>query len=215
MILAFNGSPRLKGNTAAMLQAALDGAASAGAETKLIHLYPLKAKGCISCFSCKRKGGRHGSCAMNDDLSPLLEMMKQADGLIFGSPIYYYNITPELLALLHRFMFSNMLYTKKDRWQFGRVIPSAFVYTFGVPADMTPTILAPFEAVHTRMGEMLGMPSEICCAANAWQFNDYSQYEADLFDPVAKKQYREEEFPKELERARQMGERMALATRRA
>lgn len=57
MILAFNGSPRLKGNTAAMLQAALDGAASQGVETRLIHLYPLKAKGCVSCFSCKRKGG--------------------------------------------------------------------------------------------------------------------------------------------------------------
>ena len=63
MILAFNGSPRLNGNTASMLQAALDGAASTGAETKLIHLYPLKFKGCVSCFSCKIKGGRHGFCA--------------------------------------------------------------------------------------------------------------------------------------------------------
>ncbi|MBR6625080.1 MAG: flavodoxin family protein, partial [Mailhella sp.] len=68
MILALNGSPRLKGNTAAMLQAALDGAASAGAETKLIQLYPLDFKGCISCFSCKLKGGRHGVCAMKDEL---------------------------------------------------------------------------------------------------------------------------------------------------
>lgn len=209
MILAFNGSPRLKGNTATMLQAALDGAASQGVETRLIHLYPLKAKGCVSCFSCKRKGGRHGVCAMNDDLSPLLELMKEADGLIFGSPIYYYNITPELLALIHRFMFSNMLYTQKERWQYGRVIPSAFVYTFGVPPEMTDSILAPFATVHARMGDMLGMESEICCAANAWQFHDYSQYEADLFDPAAKKRYREEVFPQELANARLMGERMA------
>ena len=84
MILAFNGSPRLNGNTASMLQAALDGAASTGAETKLIQLYPLKFKGCVSCFSCKIKGGRHGFCAMKDELSPVLEQMANAEALIFG-----------------------------------------------------------------------------------------------------------------------------------
>ena len=115
MILALNGSPRPKGNTAAMLQAALNGASSTGAETRLIQLYPLKYKGCVSCFSCKIKGGRHGVCAMKDELSPVLEQMAEAEAIIFGSPIYYYDVTPELLGLLHRFMFSNMLYTKENR----------------------------------------------------------------------------------------------------
>ncbi|MBQ4076593.1 MAG: flavodoxin family protein [Mailhella sp.] len=210
MILAFNGSPRLNGNTFAMLQAALEGAASAGAETKLIQLYPLKFKGCVSCFSCKIKGGRHGCCAMKDELSPILEMMAQADALIFGSPIYYYNITPELLGLLHRFMFSNMLYTKKDRWQYGRSIPSAFIYTFGLGPEKTEDIVKPFGAVHARMGEMLGMESEICCAANAWQFHDYSLYEADAFDEEKKRAYREEIFPLELQKSHDMGRRLAL-----
>ena len=214
MILALNGSPRQNGNTAAMLQAALDGASSVGAETRLVQLYPLRFKGCVSCFSCKRKGGRHGFCAMQDELTPVLEMMTGADALIFGSPIYYYNITPELLGLLHRFMFSNMLYTKKDRWQFGRVVPSAFVYTFGVGPDMTADILRPFEAVHSRMGDMLGVPPEICCTANAWQFHDYSKYEADLFDVDAKRRYREEVFPLELQKAHDMGRRLALAVSR-
>ena len=213
MILAFNGSPRLKGNTAAMLQAALDGAASTGAETKLVHLYPLDFKGCMSCFSCKRKGGRHGFCAMKDELSPILELMAGADALIFGSPIYYYNVTPELLGLLHRFMFSNMLYTKKDRWQYKRRVPSAFVYTFGLGPEMTESIVRPFEAVHQRMGDMLGVAPEICCAANAWQFHDYSQYEADAFDEDAKRRYRTEVFPLELEKARDMGRRLAMNAR--
>ncbi len=215
MILAFNGSPRLNGNTTAMLQAALDGAASAGAETKLIQLYPLKFKGCVSCFSCKLKGGRHGVCAMKDELTPVLEMMAEAEALIFGSPVYYYNVTPELLGLLHRFMFSNMLYTKKDRWQYGRRVPSAFVYTFGVGPDMTPDILRPFEPVHTRMGDMLGFEPEICCAASAWQFHDYSLYEADAFDVEAKRRYRKEVFPLELQNAHDMGRRLALKARQA
>ncbi|MBR3880292.1 MAG: flavodoxin family protein [Mailhella sp.] len=209
MILALNGSPRRSGNTASMLQAALDGAASMGMETRMIHLYQLQYKGCISCFSCKLKGGEHGKCAMKDDLSPILEMMQSADALIFGAPIYYSNITPELLALLHRFMFSNMLYTKENRWQFKRRLPSAFVYTFGVPPEMTESVVAPFEGVHKRMGEMLGFQPEVCCAANAWQFTDYSRYEASQFDATAKKRYRDDVFPRELQAAREMGIRLA------
>ena len=83
MILALNGSPRIKGNTATMLNSALEGAASVGAETKLIQLYSLSYRGCMSCFSCKLKKGRHGHCAMQDELSPVLEMMEQADAIIF------------------------------------------------------------------------------------------------------------------------------------
>ena len=215
MILALNGSPRIKGNTAAMLQAALDGAASTGAETRLIQLYPLNYKGCVSCFSCKLKGGRHGVCAMKDELSPVLEQMAEAEAVIFGSPIYYYDVTPELLGLLHRFMFSNMLYTKKDRWQFKRRVPSAFVYTFGLGPDMTESIVKPFEVIHKRMGDMLGFEPELCCAANAWQFHDYSLYEADAFDIEAKRHYREEVFPLELQKAYDMGRRLALKAKEA
>lgn len=52
-VMAFNGSPRKKWNTATLLEEALKGAVSQGAETELIHLYELKFKGCISCFECK------------------------------------------------------------------------------------------------------------------------------------------------------------------
>jgi len=54
-VMAFNGSPRKKWNTATLLEKALEGASSKGAETELIHLYDLNYKGCISCFSCKMK----------------------------------------------------------------------------------------------------------------------------------------------------------------
>ncbi len=52
-ILALNESPRKKWNTATLLKKALDGAASQGPKTELIHLYDLNYKGCISCFACK------------------------------------------------------------------------------------------------------------------------------------------------------------------
>ena len=68
-LIAFNGSPRKKWNTATLLEHALKGAKSEGAKTELIHLYDLDYKGCTSCFACKRIGGRvYGHCAIKDDL---------------------------------------------------------------------------------------------------------------------------------------------------
>ena len=57
-VIAINGSPRKKWNTAILLEKALEGAASQGADTELVHLYDLDFKGCSSCFSCKLKGGK-------------------------------------------------------------------------------------------------------------------------------------------------------------
>ena len=72
-VMAINGSPRKTWNTATLLKKALKGAASQGAETELVHLYDLNFKGCISCFACKTRGGKsYGTCAVKDDLRPIL-----------------------------------------------------------------------------------------------------------------------------------------------
>ena len=66
---------------------ALEGAASQGAETELIHLYGLRYSGCISCFACKLKdGASYGNCAVKDELTPFLAKIKDADAVILGSP---------------------------------------------------------------------------------------------------------------------------------
>lgn len=79
-IIAINGSPRTKWNTAALLQNALDGSASAGAEVEMIDLYKLDFKGCISCFGCKRKGAKVETCIVKDALQPVLQRLREADG---------------------------------------------------------------------------------------------------------------------------------------
>jgi len=61
-VMAINGSPRKEWNTATLLENALEGAASQGAETELVHLYDLNFKGCKSCFECKTRGGE--SCPL-------------------------------------------------------------------------------------------------------------------------------------------------------
>ncbi len=96
-VIAVNGSPRKNWNTVMMLEKALEGAASQGAETELVHLYDLDFRGCTSCFACKLKGGKsYGRCAVRDDLSPLLDRIHDADALILGSPIYFGTVTGEM-----------------------------------------------------------------------------------------------------------------------
>lgn len=58
-VIAINGSPRKKWNTATLLEHTLEGAKSQGADTELVHLYDLDYKGCTSCFACKLKDGKN------------------------------------------------------------------------------------------------------------------------------------------------------------
>ena len=106
-VIAINGSPRKKWNTATLLQNALDGAASQGAETELVHLYDLDYKGCTSCFACKLKNGRsYGKCAVQDGLTPVLKKIEVADALILGSPIYFGSVTGMMRCFMERLMFA-------------------------------------------------------------------------------------------------------------
>lgn len=110
-IMAFNGSPRRNGNTAKLLKEALRGAAASGADTEYVDLYSLNYKGCISCFYCKRKDKDHGTCIVKDDLSPFLTKAKEADALLFGSPIYFMSLTSGMHAFLERLSSSQTIFT--------------------------------------------------------------------------------------------------------
>ena len=95
-LLAINGSPRKTWNTATLLKKSVEGAASQGAATELIHLYDMNFRGCISCFACKTIGGEsYGRCAVKDELAPVLKKVLESDILILGSPIYFGSVTGE------------------------------------------------------------------------------------------------------------------------
>lgn len=84
-LMAINGSPRKNKNTATLLKKALEGVASQGTETELIHLYDQTYKGCVSCFACKlRNGISYGKCALKDDLTPIFEKAANADAIILN-----------------------------------------------------------------------------------------------------------------------------------
>lgn len=206
-LIAINGSPRKNWNTAELLKHAMQGAQDAGASTELVNLYSLNFKGCTSCFACKLKSRPHGSCAMKDDLSPVLERVKAADALIIGSPIYFMNLSAGTLAFIERLLFSNYIYSNEIPTVFPKKMPSAFVYTM----NMTEKHFEQF-GMKERLGlyelftrRILGVTPKILRAYDTVQFKDYSRYESSIFDPDEKFAYREKHFPEDCAAAYEIG----------
>jgi|ERR1035437_1425253 multimeric flavodoxin WrbA len=205
--IAINGSPRKKWNTATLLERVLEGAASEGAETEIIHLYDLNFKGCVSCFACKLKDGKsYGKCAMNDELTPVLERLKDADAMILGSPIYLGNFTGEMRSFMERYIFPFLVYSENPRSLYPRNIPIGYIYTTGAKEENFDVfglhkVIELNEGVATRI---FGY-SESLYSTDTYQFDDYSKYVADRFDPEEKAKRREEVFPEDCEKAFEMG----------
>ena len=122
-LIAINGSPRKEWNTATLVKKAVEGAESQMAKAELVNLYNLNYKGCISCFSCKEKGGKnYGRCAVKDSLTPIFRKIEEADALIFGSPIYLGSITGEMQSFLERLVFPYLTYTDPPETLFPKKI---------------------------------------------------------------------------------------------
>lgn len=209
-VLAVNGSPRKKWNTATLLGKALEGAASAGAETKLIHLYDLNFKGCVSCFACKTIGGRsYGKCAMRDGLRPLLEKAADADAIILGSPIYFGSVTGEMRSFMERLMFPNLTYTEPPQSLFRRKISTGLICTMNVTEDVMKERYGQNLGIIEMVMSLIFGSVETLYGFDTLQFDDYSKILSTRFDPVKKATSRRELFPKDCEKAFEMGARFA------
>lgn len=215
--IAVNGSPRKAGNTAELLGKALEGAAAAGAETRIIHLYDLSFKGCTSCFACKRKNGRWiGHCAMRDGLTDVLEEITTSDVLLLGSPIYLGDVTGEMRSFFERLIFTNLSYEDSCRSYFKGTISTGFIYTMNVTEEVMEAAgyRYVFETHQRFLKEILNGASEYLPITDTCQFDDYSQYAASKFDERHKDQVRAEWFPSDCQKAFDMGKRLATAAPR-
>lgn len=206
-VIAINGSPRKKWNTAQLLQQALNGAQSVGAETEFINLYDLNYRGCISCFGCKRKDAVPCKCYMQDDLTPVLERVKAADGLILGSPIYFGDVTGQMRSFLERLSFPAMTYDDYRRQLYDGQINAAFFFTMNVGNGYEEMYRPIFEN-NTNLLKKYGGTAEYYLATDTLQFEDYSKYQAGQFDENAKRQRHDEQFPKDLAKAFEIGRQL-------
>ena len=100
-VVAFNGSPRAKGNTAILLNTVLDELKDEGIETELFSLAGKTIPGCRACFKCFEKVDGH--CAVADDrVNDYIDKMRAADGILLGSPTYFADVTAGMKALIER-----------------------------------------------------------------------------------------------------------------
>ncbi len=206
-VIAINGSPRKKWNTAQLLQQALKGAESAGAETELINLYDLNYRGCISCFGCKRKDAVPCKCYMKDDLTPILEKVQSAEGLLLGSPIYFGDVTGQMRCFLERLSFPAMTYDDYGKQLYNGQINAAFFFTMNVGDEYAKMYQPVFEN-NTNLLKKFGGTAEYYLATDTLQFDDYSKFQAGQFDENAKRRRHEEQFQKDLAQAFEMGKRL-------
>jgi len=210
-VIAINGSPRKKWNTATLLEKALEGAAAQGAETRLVHLYDLNFKGCVSCFSCKRKGGKsYGTCPVRDDLTPIYAEIREADALILGSPIYFGEVTGEMRSFLERLFFPYLVYDSPPKTLFPRKIRTAWIYTMNVPEEGAQQFgYGRLFEMNERVMQMIFGHSESLMSYDTYQFADYSEMVANRFDVGGKEKRRREVFPKDCQKAYDLGASLA------
>jgi Multimeric flavodoxin WrbA len=214
-VIAFNGSPRENWNTAILLNKALEGAATQGAKTELIHLYKLNYKGCSSCFSCKRKESKsYGECAMNDNLTPILRTVEEADVIILGSPIYLGTASGEMRSFLERLVFPYLVYDESRSSLLKKKISTGFIYTMGLNTDgmIERGYEQQFKTAKMLLERIFGA-SEYLCVTDTYQFDDYSKYVATAFNQEEKGKRRNEEFPNDCQKAFDMGVRLTQQSR--
>jgi multimeric flavodoxin WrbA len=97
-VLCIYGSPRRKGNSETLLDKALEGAQSAGAEVIRIYVRDLKMVGCIECGGCDKTG----KCVVKDDMQDVYPMLESADVIILATPIFFYSVSAWAKALIDR-----------------------------------------------------------------------------------------------------------------
>ncbi len=97
-VIGISGSPRPDGNTSLLVRESLNTIAEEGIETEFISLAGKELNPCLGCNICKETG----YCQILDDIEPILEKMKEADGIILGSPVYFGGVSAQLKMLMDR-----------------------------------------------------------------------------------------------------------------
>jgi multimeric flavodoxin WrbA len=98
-VVAVNGSPRTKGNTAVLCQGFLDGAAEAGATGHLLQLGEMQIAPCNACKVCKDRK----PCVLADDMKRFYDLAPEADMLLLASPVYLDHVSAQMMTFIQRF----------------------------------------------------------------------------------------------------------------
>ncbi len=98
-ILILKGSPREKGNSAVLADRVAAGAKQAGAEVESFYLHGMDIRPCDACDSCQETGG---VCVVKDDMQILYPKLCQADAVVIASPVYWFTISAQVKLCIDR-----------------------------------------------------------------------------------------------------------------
>ena len=202
-VVVVNAGPRMGWNTDTLLTEAAKGAESKGAGIIRFDLFRLeKYTGCISCFGCNKEKNK-GKCVCKDGRAPVLDAIREADGLMIGSPNYLSEMTASFRALYERLIFQNLTYNMEMPCCNQRRIPVLLIMTSNAPDTMYTNRR---ENYQKTLNGFIG-PTEVLVAGDTLQLKNYDKtdWPWSMFDPKTKKQRHETVFPEEMKKAYEMG----------
>ena len=204
-IIAVNAGPRKGWNTDTLIDEAIKGAESAGAEVQKFNLFRLeKYTGCVSCFGCKKEKYK-GHCIRKDGLTEVLDAIREADGLIIGSPNYLSELTASFRALYERLVFQNLTYNAETPCCNEYPLPTLLIMTSNAPDTMYVELLEKYQNIFNGF---VG-PTEVLVSGETLQLKDYSKTDWPWFFNAEERYERHEKvFPKEREAAFEKGKEL-------
>ncbi len=146
------GSPRPTGNTAAVAKRFCETAEKLGASVRVFALNKLQYKGCQGCMGCKTKSDK---CVLNDDLTEVLESVREGDVLVMATPIYLWDVTSTLRGFIER-TYSYFVPDFATNPNPSRLSPGkklVFIQTQGQPSEtLFADIFSKIEPIFKRYG---------------------------------------------------------------
>ena len=140
-VIGIVSSPRKGGNTEILVRQALRAAREAGAETELISVAKMNISPCDGCGACEK----NGICKIKDDMQVIYQQLESADGIVFGTPVYFLNVTAQAKAIIDRtYAF---LQTRKLRGK----VAAAIVVARRVGAGQVLSILYSYFTIHRML----------------------------------------------------------------
>jgi multimeric flavodoxin WrbA len=100
-IVVLNGSPHQHGCTAALIGEVIKSCEKQGAEIQYFYLHGMNINPCKGCNHCRNTGSK---CVIQDDMQTVLDEMQKADAVIFGTPVYIWQMSAQLKTAVDRML---------------------------------------------------------------------------------------------------------------
>ncbi|RGC22330.1 flavodoxin family protein [Absiella sp. AM54-8XD] len=105
-VILFNGSPNIHGCTYTALHEIEETLQKNGIETEVFQVGSKSVRGCIGCGKCRESG----KCIFDDIVNEAIDKIKEADGVVFGSPVYYASANGTMISFLDRLFYAASSY---------------------------------------------------------------------------------------------------------